>query len=306
MRKVIFLSSLIFLVLPMLVTSCRPKIPNQYIQPDELEDILYDYSIGDAMVRNDGGSDTMRLRVLKLSMLKKRGYTEAELDSSLLYYMRHAELLQKVYANLADRLTNEAHAQGMSGMEVTAMVGASGDTASIWSGERAVILSRYKPFNLHTFAIKADTSFYKGDNIILAFNTQLIGRSVNHGSMAMLAVTFGNDSVASQTAYMSSSSSYNLKIADRDRLGIKAVRGFFMLNATSPASDDVSDKLGLLLVSNIQLVKMHESKEQKQRNDSIRNSLSDSMQNVRQMPVGGINPQIPMRGGGGMTPANIR
>ena len=50
---------IVFLFL-VLLTACSPKVPSEYIQPDDMEDILYDYHVAQAMAieNRQGGFDT--------------------------------------------------------------------------------------------------------------------------------------------------------------------------------------------------------------------------------------------------------
>ena len=50
----ILVSMLPFCIVMALV-GCKPGVPNQYIQPDDMEDILYDYHIADGMVSTRPG-----------------------------------------------------------------------------------------------------------------------------------------------------------------------------------------------------------------------------------------------------------
>ena len=49
---------LLFVLL--LLAACHPGVPKQYIQPDEMEDLLYDYHLSQAMARNT--SDSVEVR----------------------------------------------------------------------------------------------------------------------------------------------------------------------------------------------------------------------------------------------------
>lgn len=49
--------SVTYLFVLMLVLACKPTVPSEYIQPDEMEDILYDYHIAQAMSRTSVGSE---------------------------------------------------------------------------------------------------------------------------------------------------------------------------------------------------------------------------------------------------------
>ena len=42
------------LLLFALVFSCKPQVPDEYIQPDEFEDILYDFHLADGMANGNG------------------------------------------------------------------------------------------------------------------------------------------------------------------------------------------------------------------------------------------------------------
>jgi hypothetical protein len=278
MKKIFSALPVIFLfMLSFLMESCKPGVPREYIQPDDMEDILFDYSLADGITKSQDSKDTIQLRVLRIAILKKYKVTEAEMDSSMIYYLRHTEQMQKIYENLADRLSREARAQGISGSEINSSAGAMiGDTTNIWTGDRAIVLSQYKPFNVQSYSFVADSSYHKGDNIILEFATNFISQSGVQDGVVVLAVTFNNDSVANQTMHVSSSSNYHLQVMDESRCGIKWVKGYFLFNNSQNMQDNQmsSNDMKMLLVYNIRLVKMHETKEQKLRNDSIRKASS--------------------------------
>ena len=70
--------SLTYLLVLMLVVACKPSVPSEYIQPDDMEDILYDYHLALAMSRQKGGTEMDFNRSLYFqSVLKKYGVTEA-------------------------------------------------------------------------------------------------------------------------------------------------------------------------------------------------------------------------------------
>ena len=66
---------------------CKPGVPGDVIQPDEMEDILYDYYLSREMAQkpsSEGNSSYLRTLYYK-AVLKKHGVTEAQFDSSLVY-----------------------------------------------------------------------------------------------------------------------------------------------------------------------------------------------------------------------------
>lgn len=239
------------------VASCKPGVPSKYIQPSELEDILYDYHIADGMAQLPG-ADSLSLMSYRQAVFKKYDITKADFDSSMVYYMRHADLLHSVYQKLSDRMGIEAAGLGTASTNI-ALSTASGDTANVWNGDKSLALSTFKPANLHSFVLEADTAFHAGDRIMLNFDTQFIFQDGMRDGVAVLAVEFKNDSIATQNVRMSSSSHFSMTIEDERRLGIKRVRGFFLLNGNVGAGQNLST-LKLMFIDNIQLVRMHQAK----------------------------------------------
>jgi len=77
-----------------LFVACKPGVPNRYIQPSELGDILYEYHLAEGITSLK--NDTTALYYYKNNILKKHNVTSAECDSSMVYYLRHADELKKV------------------------------------------------------------------------------------------------------------------------------------------------------------------------------------------------------------------
>lgn len=249
-----FQALFLFVVLTLLA-SCKPSVPSQYIQPDDMEDLLYDYHIARAMSQETGSTN---LITYNTAILKKYGYTEAQVDSSMAWYLRHTKYLQTIYEHLADRLSKEAMAEGASASDVSryGADNARGDTVSIWRGQHALVLMPDKPFNLSTFTIKADTAFHKGDRIMLSVQSQFIYQEGMHDGVVVMAVRFANDSVACQTTHISVSGSSSLVIADNAHLGIKEVRGYFMLNDHSGNATSMR----IMFLTGINILRIHEPK----------------------------------------------
>ena len=240
--------------------SCKPSIPSQYLSKGEMEDILYDFHVAEAMANTTyDGSENADMIAYKEAVLKKYGVTPAEFDSSMVYYMRHTQLLHDVYVKIGDRLTAEAKSLGADVSEMGRFGDvASGDTANVWKGARSFVLSTNKPFNYQAFSVPVDSGFHKGDQLMLDFETQFIYQDGMRDGIAMLAVTFSNDSVASSYMRMSGSQHYSIQVEDRDSLGIKSIKGYFLLNDGDFNSGASSlTTLKLMFIQQIRLVRLH-------------------------------------------------
>lgn len=252
MKRFRILLLLHFLVAIFLV-SCKPQVPRKYLQPDEMEDILFDYHIAMGMVSQNDTNDFEK-RLYAASVFKRYGITEAEFDSSLIYYTRHSDRLLTIYENISKRLGNEAVSLGASSGDIAKFGenASSGDTTNVWNGFSSLALATVGPENVESFHLKADTAFHKGDKMVLSFDTQFIFQDGYKDAVAMLAMRLNNDSIISKTVHISETSHCDIMITDEERVGIKDVRGFISLN-NAPNSSLTT--LKLMFISNISLVR---------------------------------------------------
>ena len=259
MKHTLLLLAFVMSVGSMSLTGCKPSLPSDVLSEGKMEDILHDYHLALALVQNDGGDEKQRF-VYKDAVLRKYDVTSAEFDSSMVYYMRHTEKLHTIYKNLSERLNDEAILLGADANDQSRFgdLASSGDTTNIWKGTRSLVLMTAKPLNYYNFEIKADTSFHKGDCIMLDFESHFIYQDGIRDGLAVLAVQFGNDSIASQVIHVQSSQRYSMQVEDRDTLGIKSVKGFFLLNSGDFSNDFSSaTTLKLMFLDHIRMIKMH-------------------------------------------------
>ena len=239
------------------MAACKPGVPSELIQPDEMEDILYDYHVADGMAVAEGNYTDVAFRRLayREAVLRKHQVTEAQLDTSLIYYYRHADQLHEIYSNLAKRLDADAVALGASANELSQFgsITSQGDTATVWNYRQTAVLMPQAPYNTISFDVKADTAYHEGDKMILSFDTRFIYQDGSRNGTAYLAVCFKNDSTATQIVHMGGDMHYNLQVTDEKRLGIKAVRGFIHLGRDKSNSPS----LKMLSISNMKLMRMH-------------------------------------------------
>lgn len=242
------------------VSSCKPSLPSGVLSKGKMTDILYDYHLALAMAHMDDNGDKGQSLAYREAVLRKHDVTSAEFDSSMVYYMRHTELLEDVYKDLTDRYNNEITAMGGSAKEggEFANLSATGDTANVWNLATSMVFMPVKPFNSTSFNIKVDSTFHKGDRLMLDFDAQFIYQDGMRNGVAMLAVQFGNDSIAQRTIMIQSTQHYSVELSDADSLGIKSVKGYFMLmnddNGTGVSSQTT---LKLMFLEHIKLIRMH-------------------------------------------------
>lgn len=262
------------------VSSCKPSLPSGVLSKGKMTDILYDYHLALAMAHMDDNGDKGQSLAYREAVLRKHDVTSAEFDSSMVYYMRHTELLEDVYKDLTDRYNNEITAMGGSAKEggEFANLSATGDTANVWNLATSMVFMPVQPFNSTSFDIKVDSTFHKGDRLMLDFDAQFIYQDGMRNGVAMLAVQFGNDSIAQRTIMIQSTQHYSVELSDADSLGIKSVKGYFMLmnddNGTGVSSQTT---LKLMFLEHIKLIRMHPQKPVAAPAGSSSSASSDSL-----------------------------
>lgn len=262
------------------VSSCKPSLPSGVLSKGKMTDILYDYHLALAMAHMDDNGDKGQSLAYREAVLRKHDVTSAEFDSSMVYYMRHTELLEDVYKDLTDRYNNEITTMGGSAKEggEFANLSATGDTANVWNLATSMVFMPVQPFNSTSFDIKVDSTFHKGDRLMLDFDAQFIYQDGMRNGVAMLAVQFGNDSIAQRTIMIQSTQHYSVELSDADSLGIKSVKGYFMLmnddNGTGVSSQTT---LKLMFLEHIKLIRMHPQKPVAAPAGSSSSASSDSL-----------------------------
>ncbi len=254
--KCSLLAACMALFMAFVLTGCKPGIPGRYLQPDEMADILYDYHVAEGIVQTDYNSpDSIAMRAYRVSILQNHGVTEADFDSSMVYYTRHTRELQQVYTKIADRLDREAVEHG--GQAGLGDITDNADTTNVWKRSSAFVLSPYVATNRMSFEIKADSSYHKGDRMVLDFDTQFLYQDGMRDASVVLAVTYANDSVEYVNNSINSSTHYHMQIMNEGRLAIKAVRGYWMLSSDRSMPTSSATTFKLFVVSNVRLVRMH-------------------------------------------------
>jgi hypothetical protein len=241
------------------MTACKPSVPSQFIQPGEMEDILYDYYVSQGMVdvtaTNDQERDYKR-ELYFATVLKKYGKSQADFDSSMVYYYTRADRFRKIYMNVQERLSEDALALGASEGEVERYMmtqNLTGDTASVWEGDRFVMLIPNQPNNKVQFVQKADTAYRKGDSFMFTFQSDFLYQSGAKDAVAYLAVKYDNDSVYSSAIHFSMNGNNQIRINACNNK-VKEISSFFYLGDGS----DKTPNLRVLLLSRIQLIRFHQ------------------------------------------------
>lgn len=268
----------------MCLGGCKPSIPSDVIQPDELEDILYDYHLAATLGQD---SDAVGQELCMQAVLKKHGVTKDEFDSSLVYYYRRIEHLQPVYNAVAKRLDAQAVALGatVGALNTVETFSANGDTANVWEGPQEAVLTPFPIFNRLDISQAADSTYLPGDKFLLRFSSLFLQpSSIGRYAVAYLSVAYRlkrhapNDTLVNRYLHINvNANNHQVSIEPPAKDAVPtAIRGYFYLGreqakpqGKQKASANSVAPARLLFLNNILLIRYHEKHEEPLPTDSI-------------------------------------
>jgi len=269
--------SLIGLLALLLVMACTPTVPSQYIQPSEMEDILYDYHVAQAMARveHPGEAGEVEKNRNFLAVLNKYGVTQADFDSSLVYYYSHLDRLKKIYTEVNERLSDEAKSLGadVGTMGHFSQYTANGDTANIWTGATDLLLIPKPTMNRFDFTVKVDTAFHRGDSFMFQFMTEFIWQNGMKDAVVCFVNKYEGDSIIQTVNHVAVAGLAQIRIPANKENKLKEMKGYIYLGRGNDMDDNTRK---MMFISQIQLIRFHSKEVQNE--PEIKTVQKDSIQ----------------------------
>ena len=226
-----------------------------------MEDVLYDYYLAQGMSHRpkDEGFEYSQEYNRRLA-LKKHGYTQADFDSSMVWYYNHLEDLFKIYERVQHRLGEDALAQGTSVRELQQFTTYShtSDTTDVWEGKRYLLLYPQTPFHIYQFKQKADSTYHTGDSFLFTYGTTFFMQSGTRNAQVYLALTYDNDSVVTRDYAVPTSGIGTILIPSEDH-ALKELRGYIIMNRRGTQKMD--NEVCMLFLDRIQLLRIRKKKD---------------------------------------------
>lgn len=262
------------------LSACGKKIPDDIIQPDAMQDLLYDYHLASTMSSSLPYTESYQKDAYFDYVFQKHHVTEAEFDSSMVWYTRHAEELATIYRNLQERLEREEKQmkEQVAKRDNQIDVSMSGDTVDVWQDRTLYWLSASSLTNKVVFDLKTDTTFKSQDAMELQADFHFIPSKATSGKAVMaLNFYFDNDSVQGLTRIVTRPGKQRLYLRPDSAFTIQSVSGFiYYSNNEHP---DAS-----LLVDDIRLTRYHNHEMPQELVDTLkqeRDTLQASRAGVR-------------------------
>lgn len=244
--------------------------PKDVLSRGKMEDVLYDYHIMQGII-DELPSEEREAKAQDYinAVFEKHGITEAQFDSSIVYYNRHTKDLHKIYSNLKERYsTVNDEIQLVNGNnDMMAVFATGGDTTNLWNSAKLLALRNKDLLNRESFTIQADTSFRRQDQFILTLNPLFIRENQGDYDIQLhvgLSILYASGKHAGMTRMLNTSGIQQLTLQTSPDEDIKTITGFFYYRGKKTTRN-------LCLIDNISLVRMHQKEpEQPVQTDSVK------------------------------------
>lgn len=265
---------LLFVVL-FTMMACEER-PKDVLSRGKMEDVLYDYHLMQGLIdRIPYNERAEKAQDYINAVYEKHHITEAQFDSSIVYYNRHAKDLHKIYANLKERYNaaNEEIQLINGNNDMMAVFSTGGDTTNLWNSAHLLALRNKPLLNKESFTIHADTSFRRHDQFILTL-TPVFLREVKEGNdinlNVGLSILYKNGKHIGTTRYITDNGTQQMTLRADDDEDIKSITGFFYYKGKKETRN-------LCLIDDISLVRMHEKEpEPTEKPDSVNTDSIDT------------------------------
>lgn len=213
-----------------ILTSCEVKRPKEVLDDATMEAVLHDYHIAKVMADELTGNETYRRVLYRDGVFCKHGITEAQFDSSMVWFARHPEIIAKLYEKVNKRLKSERdavnHLIAIRDNQPKSLP--SGDSVEVWRGITPLWLTGRPLANRLLLELTTDTTFHLRDSLTwrvhAVYRGKETGDSLSRAVMA-LSLRFKNDSVVSVWQPMTDTCVHALALAADSAWEIKSVHG---------------------------------------------------------------------------------
>lgn len=271
-----------FLIGIISLLSCTVQVPSHVIQPDDMENLLYDYHLMQAMAGDLKTSERFKRNLYEQYVFEKHHVSEAEFDSSLVWYMRNPKNLESIYKNLNKRFTDkkaQLEASVPPGRRIK-QLSPYGDSVDIWDDYRLFRLNITPLNNKMTINMVSDSNYHANDSFEWLADILFLQDTTQSRAVMSLTAIYDDDTIGNSLS-ITHSGKHSLTLRGDSTSQVKELTGSiyyyptkFEENSVSKADTSVIT-IPTLLLSDIKLMRYHCNKSIQL--DSISTQAKDSI-----------------------------
>lgn len=152
----------VLVVLAVAAASCN-RVPDGVIKPEAMARLMADIRVADAVVNVNGADYRNRAsrEALRKAVFDRHGVTEAEFDSSLVWYGHNIGRYQDVTDRSIEILEERLEIAGSKATEAAMSI--AGDSVDVWEKPRVYTFNEKSPTHFLTFSLETDRNWESGD-----------------------------------------------------------------------------------------------------------------------------------------------
>lgn len=241
MKKFAFGMGLILLLGCIFLGSCGRGRPKGVISKGEMVEVLVDYHIAYNIAADLPPEKRYQTPLILKGALHKHQLTEAEFDSSLIWYTRNPTELSLIYTRVNRILAEKAAELGAEGA-APASAGTdgeatqnpapsrsprSGDSVDVWQLPDFCRMSRLAATRRLEFVLTPDSTYRGTDRIDWEFDARFLPASGQGGKALMFILArYAPDSVAVSSRMIHTDGHYTLTLQNDSARSIRQLWGF--------------------------------------------------------------------------------
>lgn len=253
MRKSYTYTAFLFFTL-LGIVSCQVERPKTILSDSKMEEVLYDYHIAKAIGEKIPQQEKYKRILYVEDIYKKHGITQADFDTSMVWFSRNPEIIHQIYERVKNRLKKhkEEIDELLAKQENKPSITPEGDSINIWYKQFTYQLTSMPLNNCLAFSIPYDPNFHHKDILKWHINFRFIKEKPDSTSAPIMAmqIIYANDSIKSLNRKIKENGS-QLICLQNDTIGeFKEIQGFVYYPKQKSLSQTV-------LLSDISLMRYH-------------------------------------------------
>ena len=245
---------LVLVLLATLLSGCRLHRPDDVMSPKKMEQFLYDYHLAQAIGQELSKEQKYTSKAYIDWAYEKNGVAVEDFNRSLVWYTRNPKELAKIYKRLSNRVDAEykSASRSLSQIEKKAFVIQSGDSVNLWYLSPGAILNTSAYMNKLTYKINRDTTFYKGDTILLNVTGTFVSTDTCRPQYSYISLSaYYGDSVSTVDTILRGNGKVGLSLV------LDTVKTFSSISGSVNYLDPTDNRNSILVLSEMELMRYH-------------------------------------------------
>lgn len=218
------------ILIGVLCVACS-KVPGGILSEKKMQAIQLDMQLAESMVsvHSKEYSEPAQKEALFESVFRKHGITEAQYDSSLIWYGKNLDIYMKVYDRMLAELNKRQ--KEMGDVQVAAAPVTRQDSVDIWPRKNNLELTPDALFNGVVFDINPETNYPSGSSFVLNMDVWGLNNKMKYHPEVRLFADQG-DTIVSYAGQILHDGPYQAVLQSLPTKQVKRVFGQIYLNTT--------------------------------------------------------------------------